>query len=123
MRPRSRLLWTFCLLLPLTFACNRSSHPSVTRDGTVLQSPEAGGRVKSDRVFAGHLRSVDPSRRILIVEFGDDLYEFAYDNATEIVGGTANVQGLAGNTGDQITVHYREHPITSTKTAVRIELQ
>ena len=123
MRPRSRLLWTLCLLLPLAFACNRSNHSSLTRDGTVIQSPDAGDRVKSDRVLAGHLRSVDPRRRIVIVEFGDDLYEFAYDDATEIVGGAANVQGLSGNTGNQITIHYREHPITSTKTAVRIELQ
>jgi len=75
-------------------------------------------------VLAGQLRSVDPDRKTLIVAFGDDLYEFAYTDSTEVVGGgTANVRGLTGNTGNEVTVHYREHPITSTKTAVRIELQ
>jgi hypothetical protein len=57
------------------------------------------------------------------VEFGDDLYEFAYTDSTEVVGGgPANVRGLSGNTGNEIRVHYRENLLTSTKTAVRIEL-
>lgn len=57
--------------------------------------------------------------------YGDDLYEFAYTDATEVVGGAANMRGLTGNTGNQITVHYRTtaNPFSSTKTAVRIELQ
>jgi len=58
----------------------------------------------------------------LFVEFGDDLYEFAYTDDTQVVGGT-NVQGLTSNRGNDVTVHYRENPFTSTKTAVRIELQ
>jgi hypothetical protein len=118
------LLGSLSLLLPLTVACNRSSQSSQA-DGTVLESSQAGDRSKSGRVLAGQLRSVDPDRETLIVAFGDDLYEFAYTDATEVVavGGTANVQGLTGNTGNQITVHYRQNPITSTKTAVRIELQ
>ena len=75
-------------------------------------------------MLAGQLRTIDPDRKTLIVAFRDDLYEFAYTNTTEVVGGgTANVRGLTGNTGNEITVHYRENPITSTKTAVRIELQ
>jgi hypothetical protein len=116
------LLGSLCLLLPLTVACNRSSQSS-RADGTELESPQAGDRSKSGLVLAGQLRSVDPDRETLIVAFGDDLYEFAYTDATEVVGGTANVRGLTGNTGNQITVHYRENAFTSTKTAVRIELQ
>jgi hypothetical protein len=124
MRTRSWLLATWCLLLPLAFACNRSSQSSSSpNDGTVLESTRSGDRDKSSLVLAGQLRSVDPDKETLIVAFGDDLYQFAYNDATEVVGGTANVRGLTGNTGNQITVHYRENPITSTKTAVRIELQ
>ena len=124
MRARSWLLGMLCLLLPLAFGCNRSNQSSEPRsDGTVLESPQAGDREKSELVLAGQLRTVDPEHEILVVAFGDDLYEFAYTDATQIVGGTANVQGLTGNKGSQITVHYRENPITSTKTAVRIELQ
>ena len=123
MRARSSLLGALCLLLPLAFACSRSSEPPLSRAGTVLESLESGSHAKGDRVLAGQLRSVYPDKRTLIVAFGDDLYEFAYNDATEVVGGAANRQGLTGNTGNEITVHYREHTFTSTKTAVRIELQ
>jgi hypothetical protein len=89
----------------------------------VLESPESGDRAKGDRVLAGQLRKVDPGNRTLIVAFGDDLYEFSYNDHTEIVEGPSNQRGLTGNTGNEITVHYREHTFTSTKTAVRIEVQ
>ena len=121
MRARSRLLAILCLLLPLAFACGRSNEP-LSRDSTVLESPEGGNRAKGDRILAGQLRSVYPDKQTLVVAFGDDLYEFTYNGSTEIVG-NSNQQGLTGNTGNEITVHYKEHTFTSTKTAVRIELQ
>ena len=74
-------------------------------------------------MLAGQLRTVNPERQTLFVAFGDDLYEFAYTDDTQVVGGTTNVQGLTGNRGNEVTVHYRENPFTSTKTAVRIEIQ
>lgn len=124
MRARGWLVGTICLLLPLAFACNRLEQSSSSQIGTASESSQSGDRAKGDRVLAGQLRTIDPDRKTLIVEFGDDLYEFAYTDSTEVVGGgTANVRGLTGNTGNEITVHYRENPITSTKTAVRIELQ
>ena len=123
MRRRASLLWTLCLLLPLAAACDRNRSPESARDGTALESPRAGDHEKSSLVLAGQLRTVDPERQTLIVAFGDDLYEFAYTDDTEVLGGTANVQGLTGNRGNEVTVHYRENRITSTKTAVRIELQ
>jgi hypothetical protein len=123
MRARSRLLAILCLLLPFAFACSQSNRPSTSDDGTVLQSSAGGDRAKNNRVLAGQLRSVNPGRHTLIVAFEDDLYEFAYTDATEVVGGAKNVQALSGNAGTDITLHYRESPITSTKTAVRIELQ
>ena len=123
MSVRALRLSTFCLLLllPLVAACDRSR--TLSRDGTGLESPQAGDREKSSLVLAGQLRTVDPNRQTLIVAYGDDLYEFAYTDDTEVVGGTTNVQGLTGNRGNEVTVHYRQNPITSTKTAVRIELQ
>jgi ABC-type amino acid transport substrate-binding protein len=125
MRTRSLLLAALGLLLPLASACDRSSQSSAhTSDGTAIESSRADDREKSSSpVFEGQLRSVDPERKTLIVAFADDLYEFAYTDATEVYGGTENARGLTGNTGNQITVHYRQNPITSTKTAVRIELQ
>jgi len=120
MRARSRLLPILCLLLPFAFACGRSNEP-LSRDRTVLESPE-GDRAKGDRILAGQLRSVYPDKHTLVVAFGDDLYEFRFNDSTEIVG-NSNQQGLTGNTGNEITIHYKEHTFTSTKTAVRIELQ
>jgi hypothetical protein len=125
MSTRASRLWTICLLLPLAAAAcdgfDRS--PTGSRDGTALESPRSGGRQKSSHVMAGQLRTVNPDRQTLIVAFGDDLYEFAYNDETEVVGGTASVQGLTGNRGNEVMVHYRQNPITSTKTAERIELQ
>jgi hypothetical protein len=125
MRARSWLFGTLCLLLPLAFACSRPSQSSSpSRNGTSIETSQASDRAKGDRVIAGQLRAVHPDRHTLIVAFGDDLHEFAYTDSTEVVGGaTANVRGLTGNAGNEITVHYRENPFTSTKTAVRIELQ
>lgn len=123
MRTRASVLWTLCLLLPLAAACDRSGRSPISRDGTTIDSPGTGGQAKSSLVLAGQLRMVDPNRQTLIVAFGDDLYEFAYNDDTEVVGGTTSVQGLSGNRGNEVTVHYRQSAITSTKTAVRIELQ
>ena len=125
MRTRASRFSTLCLLLPLALAaaCDRNESPATSRDGTVAESPRAGDRDKSSLVLAGQLRTVNPERRTLFVAFGDDLYEFAYTDDTQVVGGTTNVQGLTGNRGNEVTVHYRENPFTSTKTAVRIEIQ
>jgi hypothetical protein len=124
MRTRSRLLATLGLLLPLAAACDRSSLPSEQiNDGTPIDSSRPDDREEGSLLFSGQLRSVDPDRKALIVAFADDLYEFFYTDATEVQGGTEHVRGLTGNRGNQITVHYRQNPFTSTKTAVKIELQ
>ena len=125
MRTRASRLSSLCLLLPLAAACDRNESPAISRDGTVAESPRAGDREKSSLVLAGQLRTVNPERRTLFVAFGDDLYEFAYTDDTQVVGGTTktNAQGLTGNRGNEVTIHYRENRFTSTKTAVRIEIQ
>jgi hypothetical protein len=124
MRTRSRFLATLSLLSLLVAACDQSSRSSAhSGDGAALESPRSHERDNSSLVFSGQLRSVDPDRKALIVAFADDLYEFAYTDATEVQGGTKNVRGLTGNRGTQITLHYRQNPLTSTKTAVKIELQ
>jgi len=125
MRTRALRFSTLCLLLPLALvaACARNESPAISRDGTVIESPRAGDGEKSSLVLAGQLRTVNPERRTLFVAFGDDLYEFAYTDDTQVVGRATNAQGLTGNRGNEVTVHYRENRFTSTKTAVRIEIQ
>ena len=125
MRTRALRFSTLCLLLPLALvaACDRNESPAISRDGTVIESPRAGDGEKSSLVLAGQLRTVNPERRTLFVAFGDDLYEFAYTDDTQVVGRATSAQGLTGNRGNEVTVHYRENRFTSTKTAVRIEIQ
>jgi len=122
MRGRNCIVATVCLLLPLMAACSQSSRTSLPSGSTAQSGHTADGQ-KNSQMLTGQLRSVDPNRKTLIMAFDDDLYEFAYTDATQIVGGASNVRAITGNTGNQITVHYRQNPITSTKTAVRIELQ
>lgn len=124
MRTRTWFVATLSLLLTLVAACDRpDSSSDLASDGTAVGTPQSDDRDKSSLALSGQLRSVDPDRKALIVEFEDDLYEFAYTDATKVQGGTEHVRGLTGNRGNHITVHYRESPITWTKTAVRIELQ
>ena len=125
MRTRALRFLTLCLLVPLALvvACARNESPAISRDGTAIESPRAGDREKSSLVLAGQLRTVNPERRTLFVAFGDDLYEFAYTDDTQVVGRATSAQGLTGNRGNEVTVHYRENRFTSTKTAVRIEIQ
>ena len=124
MRVRGWLLGALCLLVSLAFACTQQSQVS-SHDDSALESPQAGDQAAADdQVLTGQLRTVDPDKKTLIVAFEDDLYEFAYTDSTEVVGGgTATVQGLTGDTGNEITVHYRKSPLTSSKTAIKIELQ
>ena len=72
MRTRASRLSSLCLLLPLAAACDRNESPAISRDGTVAESPRAGDREKSSLVLAGQLRTVNPARQTLFVEFGDD---------------------------------------------------
>jgi hypothetical protein len=124
MRTHGRLSMLLSLLLPLVAACDWSSRSTgKMTDGTALESTRPDNRGRSSLALSGQLRSVDPDRKALIVAFEDDLYEFTYNDATAVDGDTARVRGLTGNRGNQITVHYWQNPITSTKTAVRIELQ
>ena len=85
MRTRNRFLASLWLLPLLVAACDRPSRSSApSSDGTALESPRSDDRDKSSLVFSGQLRSVDPDRMALIVAFADDLYEFAYTDATEV---------------------------------------
>lgn len=125
MATRNWLIGAICVL-PLVLGCDRSSRVDETPadEGTVLESREGEADEREDGlVMAGQLRSIDPDKRTMIVAFGDDLYEFRYDDETEIAGAASSVQGLAGKSGTEVTVHYRENAITSTKTAEKIELQ
>jgi len=127
MRPFQPLLTAACVACVVMLGCGRSEQPTAgaqeQTDGQAEQAAaETSDREPRVQSIVGALRTVDLDNRLFTVVTNSELYLFEFPDATEVVG-TPNVRGLTGNTGDRVTVLYRPHPITSTKTAVRIEVQ
>jgi len=73
-----------------------------------------------EKVFQGQLTKVDASAKSITVKgAGDAEMTFDYTDATQIVGSEKNVQGLAGKTGTDLRVTYRE--AGPKRTATKIE--
>jgi hypothetical protein len=124
MSPRALLSIVPLLLVPLAAACDRTEPaPTAQHDEGALQSSPPVDTDAGLLVMSGQLRSVDAEQQTLTVSVGNETRQFAYTDTTEIAGGASNVRGLAGSAGDTITVHFREDPLTTTRTAVRIELE
>jgi len=80
--------------------------------------PPAGG-AQAERVFMGQLVKVDAQAKWITVKGpGDKEMQFDYTDATQVVG-EKNVQGLAGKTGADLRVTYRD--AGGKLTATRIE--
>jgi hypothetical protein len=78
--------------------------------------PPAGG-AQAERVFMGQLVKVDAQAKWISVKGpGDKEMQFDYTDATQVVG-EKNVQGLAGKTGADLRVTYRDAggKLTATK--------
>jgi len=74
----------------------------------------------ADKVFQGQLTKVDATARwIAIKGAGDKEMRFDYTDTTQIVGSEKTIQGLAGKTGAEFKVTYRESG--GKQTATRIE--
>jgi len=74
----------------------------------------------ADKVFQGQLTKVDATARwIAIKGAGDKEMRFDYTDTTQIVGSEKTIQGLAGKTGAEFRVTYRES--AGKQTATRIE--
>ena len=78
--------------------------------------PPAGG-AQAERVFMGQLVKVDAQAKWISVKGpGDKEMQFDYTDATQVVG-EKNVKGLAGKTGADLRVTYRDAggKLTATK--------
>jgi hypothetical protein len=78
--------------------------------------PPAGG-AQAERIFQGQLVKVDAQAKSISVKGpGDKEMQFDYTDATQVVG-EKNVQGLAGKTGADLRVTYRDAggKLTATK--------
>jgi hypothetical protein len=75
----------------------------------------------AERVFEGQLTEVDVDAKQMTVKGANDIeMAFEFTDATEIAGADDSVQGLAGKTGIQVKVTYRESEGKGTATKIEI---
>jgi hypothetical protein len=93
------------LLVPLAYAQDKAAPPA---------------QAQQDKVFQGQLTKVDANAKAIWVKGpGNMEMTFAYTDATQIAGSEKNIQGLAGKTGAELRVTYRD--VAGKPTATRIE--
>jgi len=93
----------------------------------VAISPVANSQVAapaSEKTFEGQLTKVDTSAKTISVKGmeGPQPKEmsFAYDEATQVVGGDKTIQGLSGKTGSDLKITYKVD--RGTNQATKIEM-
>jgi hypothetical protein len=75
----------------------------------------------ADKVFEGQLTKMDATAKWIAVKgAGDAEMRFDYTDSTQITGSEKSVQGLAGKTGTELKVSYRES--AGKRTATKIEI-
>ena len=93
------------LLLPLAYGQDRAAPPA---------------QAQPDKVFQGQLTKVDADAKMISVKGAGNMeMTFEYTDATQIVGSEKDVQGLAGKTGSELKVTYRD--VAGKHTATKIE--
>ena len=96
-------------VMPLTYAQEKSAPPT--------QQPPAQA---AEKTFQGQLTKVDANAKSITVKgTGDTEMTFEYSDQTQVTGSEKNVQGLAGKTGTELKVTYRD--AGGKHTATRIE--
>src|SRR5258706_15114510 len=94
---------------------------------TLVVLPLASGQDKgapplqaAEKVFQGSLTKVDTNAKWITVKgTGDTEMTFEYTDTTQVVGAEKNIQGLAGKTGTELKVTYRDS--AGKHTATKIE--
>jgi len=93
----------------------------------VAISPVANSQVAaptSEKTFEGQLTKVDTTAKTISVKGTEDQQpremSFAYDDATQVVGGDKTVQGLTGKTGSDLKITYKIDK--GTNQATKIEM-
>jgi len=93
----------------------------------VAISPVANSQVAaptSEKTFEGQLTKVDTTTKTISVKGTEDQQpremSFAYDDATQVVGGDKTVQGLTGKTGSDLKITYKIDK--GTNQATKIEM-
>jgi len=92
------------VVVPLASGQEKAAPP---QGGPPAGGPPPGG-AQAEKVFMGQLVKVDAQAKWIAVKgAGDKEMQFDYTDATQVVG-EKNVQGLAGKTGADLRVTYRD---------------
>jgi len=81
------------LSLPLVYGQEKAAPPA---------------QAQQEKVFQGQLTKVDANAKEMSVKGTGMEMTFEYTEATQVVGSEKNVQGLAGQTGAELKVTYRD---------------
>ncbi len=77
---------------------------------------------QSAQTLSGTLMSVDPDAQTFIVQdAGGNQVTFHYDDQTEVAGAEQSIEGLASQSGTQVTVTFEQQE--SARMATKIEIQ
>jgi hypothetical protein len=91
------------VIVPIASAQEKAAPPAQDR-------PPAGapGGQQAEKVFQGQLTKVDAQAKWIAVKGAGDMeMQFDYTDATQVVG-EKGIQGLAGKTGTELKVTYRD---------------
>ncbi len=99
------------VLLALAFAAGTRAIPSLSAS---VQSPES-------KSLMGELVKVDLENKTFTIKSDDDEIMFQYDQELKVEGRENGIQGLATETGIQITVYYTEED--GKRLASKIEIK
>ena len=91
------------VVIPLTYGQDKAAPPA------------------QEKVFQGQLTKVDASAKMISVKGpGDMEMAFALTDTTQVIGSEKDVQGLAGKTGSELKVTYRD--VAGKHTATKREI-
>jgi hypothetical protein len=108
------------VIVPIASAQEKAAPPA--QDRPPAGGPPAGERPggQAEKVFQGQLTKVDANAKWITVKGAGDMeMQFDYTDATQVIGSEKNVQGLAGKTGTELKVTYRD--AGGKHTATKIE--
>jgi len=71
--------------------------------GQEKSAPQAG-----EKTFQGQLMKVDVNAKSITVKNADSEMTFQYTDATPVVGSERDIQGLAGKSGTDLKITYRD---------------
>jgi|SRR5262245_31443128 len=110
------------VLVPIASAQEKAAPPQERppAGGPPPAGERPGGGQQAEKVFQGQLTKVDANAKWITVKGAGDMeMQFDYTDATQVIGSEKNVQGLAGKTGTELKVTYRD--AAGKHTATKIE--